>query len=183
MRVGSRSIGPEHDGQLRGEPVRSLAIKCNACAGLYVFGRGLRMNASKESVRVRPDRPAHRLSLKSNRSRRVTPAGPGPTERTAAPAQKGRTRLAHLYTAGCGKRSGGEIGPIRSILAPVRFRHSERAAHDRPLARTTSRPLPGTSSCSYQGRSFDRPAMSHRPLRPAKRFPSRVPGRRRRRSW
>src|SRR6187401_2379895 len=34
---------PEQDGQLSGEPVRSLAIKCSACAGLYVAGRGLRM--------------------------------------------------------------------------------------------------------------------------------------------
>jgi hypothetical protein len=38
---------PEHDGQLSGEPVRSLAIKCSACAGLYVAGRGLRMTSSK----------------------------------------------------------------------------------------------------------------------------------------
>jgi|SRR5579863_4274253 len=86
MRVGSRSIGPEQDGQLRGEPLRSLAIRCSACAGLYVFGRGLRMNASKESVRARPDDPAHRLSLKSNRSWRVPPPGRS-AERTAAPAR------------------------------------------------------------------------------------------------
>jgi hypothetical protein len=49
MGVGSRSIGPEHEGQLKADPLRSLAIKCSACAGLYVFGRGLRMYASKES--------------------------------------------------------------------------------------------------------------------------------------
>lgn len=88
MRVGSRSIGPEQDGQLSGEPLRSLAIRCSACAGLYVFGRGLRMNASKESARARPDDPAHRLSLKSNRSWRGPSARPAP-ERTAAPAQAG----------------------------------------------------------------------------------------------
>jgi hypothetical protein len=41
---GSLSMSPEHDGQLRGDPVRSLAIKCSACAGLYVAGRGLRMS-------------------------------------------------------------------------------------------------------------------------------------------
>ena len=40
---GSRSIGPEHEGQLNGAPARSLAIRFNACAGLYVAGRGLRM--------------------------------------------------------------------------------------------------------------------------------------------
>src|SRR3712207_9193778 len=37
-------MSPEHDGQLRGEPLRSLAIRCSAWAGLYVFGRGLRMS-------------------------------------------------------------------------------------------------------------------------------------------
>ena len=41
--AGLRSMGPEHEGQLSGDPVRSLAIKCSACAGLYVAGRGLRM--------------------------------------------------------------------------------------------------------------------------------------------
>ena len=98
MRVGSRSIGPEHDGQLRGEPVRSLAIKCNACAGLYVFGRGLRMNASKESVRARPDRPAHRLSPKSNRSRRVPPGPVLPSERPRPPQDGANTARAPLYS-------------------------------------------------------------------------------------
>jgi hypothetical protein len=43
---GLRSIGPEHDGQLSGEPVRSFAIRFNACAGLYVAGRGLRITPS-----------------------------------------------------------------------------------------------------------------------------------------
>ena len=43
---GSRSMGPEQDGQLRGEPVRSLAMRLSAWAGLYVFGRGLRMETS-----------------------------------------------------------------------------------------------------------------------------------------
>ena len=42
--AGSRSMGPEHDGQLRGDPFRSLAIRCSACAGLYAFGRGFRMS-------------------------------------------------------------------------------------------------------------------------------------------
>lgn len=42
--VGLRSIGPEQDGQLSGAPFRSLAMRCRACAGLYVFGRGLRMS-------------------------------------------------------------------------------------------------------------------------------------------
>ena len=41
--VGSRSIGPEHDGQLNGRPLRSLEMRCRACAGLYVFGRGFLM--------------------------------------------------------------------------------------------------------------------------------------------
>jgi hypothetical protein len=38
---------PEQEGQLRGDPVRSLAIRCSACAGLYVAGRGLRIESSK----------------------------------------------------------------------------------------------------------------------------------------
>ncbi len=41
--AGSRMICPSQLGQLRGSPVRSAAIKCSACAGLYVFGRGLRI--------------------------------------------------------------------------------------------------------------------------------------------
>jgi hypothetical protein len=40
---GERSMGPEHDGQLSGDPDLSLAIRLRACAGLYVAGRGLRM--------------------------------------------------------------------------------------------------------------------------------------------
>jgi len=40
---------PEHDGQLSGEPVRSLAIRLSACAGLYVAGRGLRICPSSTS--------------------------------------------------------------------------------------------------------------------------------------
>jgi hypothetical protein len=47
MSDGERSMLPEHEGQLSGEPVRSLAIKCSACAGLYVAGRGLRMTPPK----------------------------------------------------------------------------------------------------------------------------------------
>ena len=43
MSVGVRSIAPEQDGQLNGVPVRSFAIRFNACAGLYVAGRGLRI--------------------------------------------------------------------------------------------------------------------------------------------
>lgn len=41
--AGSRVICPSQLGQLRGSPVRSAAIRCRACAGLYVFGRGLRI--------------------------------------------------------------------------------------------------------------------------------------------
>jgi hypothetical protein len=40
---GVRSIEPEHDGHLSGVPVRSLAIRFSACAGLNVAGRGLRI--------------------------------------------------------------------------------------------------------------------------------------------
>jgi len=36
-------MGPEHDGQLNGAPVRSCEIRLRACAGLYVAGRGLRI--------------------------------------------------------------------------------------------------------------------------------------------
>ena len=41
---GSRSIAPEHDGQLSGELVRSLVMRWSAWAGLYVFGRGFLMS-------------------------------------------------------------------------------------------------------------------------------------------
>lgn len=41
--VGVRSIWPEQDGQLSGDPVRSLAIRWSACAGLNVAGLGLRI--------------------------------------------------------------------------------------------------------------------------------------------
>src|SRR5690349_14125441 len=41
--VGVRSIWPEQDGQLSGEPVRSFAIRWSACAGLNVAGLGLRI--------------------------------------------------------------------------------------------------------------------------------------------
>jgi len=47
---GVRSIGPEHDGQLSGEPVRSFAIRFRACAGLYVAGRGLRIRPSPQQL-------------------------------------------------------------------------------------------------------------------------------------
>ena len=40
---GSFSISPEQEGQESGDPLRSLAIRFNACAGLYEAGRGLRM--------------------------------------------------------------------------------------------------------------------------------------------
>jgi len=39
-------MGPEQDGQLSGDPVRSLEMRLRAWAGLYVFGRGLRMGTS-----------------------------------------------------------------------------------------------------------------------------------------
>jgi hypothetical protein len=43
--------------------VRSLAIKCSACAGLYVAGRGLRIDSSKT---VNPTQ-LPRSVLKTNR--------------------------------------------------------------------------------------------------------------------
>jgi hypothetical protein len=43
---GSRLMLPEQDGQLSGDPVRSLEISVSAWAGLYVSGRGLRIQAS-----------------------------------------------------------------------------------------------------------------------------------------
>ena len=67
---GSRRIRPEHEGQLRGEPVRSFAMSCNACAGLYVAGRGFRMNPSKVSTSL-PSyrRRSNALSLTGGRRR------------------------------------------------------------------------------------------------------------------
>lgn len=46
MSVGVRSILPEQVGQLNGEPARSVEMRCKACTGLYVAGRGLRMTPS-----------------------------------------------------------------------------------------------------------------------------------------
>ena len=47
---------PEHEGQLRGDPVRSFAIRCRACAGLNVAGRGLRMCPPKVlQIRLVPE--------------------------------------------------------------------------------------------------------------------------------
>ena len=44
IRAGSRSnCADAQDGQTSGIPVRSLAIRFSACAGLYDAGRGLRM--------------------------------------------------------------------------------------------------------------------------------------------
>lgn len=60
---GERSMIPEQDGQLSGEPVRSFAIRCSAWAGLYVAGRGLRMTSSKT---VNPDPLPQRPVLKTN---------------------------------------------------------------------------------------------------------------------
>ncbi len=141
MRVGSRSIGPEQDGQLSGEPLRSLAIRCSACAGLYVFGRGLRMNASKESVRARPDDPAHRLSLKSNRSWRGPSARPVPRANGRARPGWRRTRRADLYTASCGKRSGGRVGASAAAsggAGAVQVAASSGAVRERPLLPSTT---------------------------------------------
>jgi hypothetical protein len=53
---GVRSICPEHDGQLSGEPFRSLAIKWSACTGLYVAGRGLRIGPPESFRTTRSSR-------------------------------------------------------------------------------------------------------------------------------
>jgi len=50
---GVRSIWPEQDGQLSGAPVRSLAIRWRACAGLNVAGLGLRICATSR-LQVHP---------------------------------------------------------------------------------------------------------------------------------
>lgn len=42
--AGSRSMTPEHEGQFNGPPRRSPLMRFRACAGLYVFGRGLRID-------------------------------------------------------------------------------------------------------------------------------------------
>jgi len=51
---GERSICPEQDGQLSGDPVRSLAIRCRACAGLYVTGLGFRICCYSLNCDVHP---------------------------------------------------------------------------------------------------------------------------------
>ena len=49
--LGLRSMRPAHEGQLSGDPLRSFEIRCSACAGLYVAGRGLRMYPPKVNRR------------------------------------------------------------------------------------------------------------------------------------
>src|SRR6185437_5111583 len=44
---GSRTMSPEQEGQLSGIPLRSCERSCSAWAGLYVAGRGLRIEASR----------------------------------------------------------------------------------------------------------------------------------------
>src|SRR5688500_11227101 len=53
---GLRSMEPEQLGQLSGEPLRSLAMRCNACAGLYVAGRGLRIDPPDNEPALSADR-------------------------------------------------------------------------------------------------------------------------------
>ena len=43
---GSFSISPEHEGHESGVPLRSLAMRLSAWAGLYEAGRGLRIDIS-----------------------------------------------------------------------------------------------------------------------------------------
>jgi hypothetical protein len=61
MSLGVRSMEPEHDGQLSGVPVRSLAIRFSACAGLYVAGRGLRIQSSSTAKQTRMTKAPVRL--------------------------------------------------------------------------------------------------------------------------
>lgn len=57
MFFGSRTMSPEHDGQLSGMPFRSCEISWSACAGLYVAGRGLRIESSRVNHgAIRPER-------------------------------------------------------------------------------------------------------------------------------
>ena len=42
-------MAPEQEGQDRGDPLRSLAMRFKACAGLYEAGRGLRMHSPEET--------------------------------------------------------------------------------------------------------------------------------------
>src|SRR6185312_1985750 len=44
---GSRTMSPEQEGQLSGIPLRSCEMSCSAWAGLYVAGRGLRIESSR----------------------------------------------------------------------------------------------------------------------------------------
>ena len=65
---GVRSIWPEQDGQLRGEPLRSFAIRWSACTGLYVAGRGLRIGPPIE-FHVYPEQWRRAALMNSNHQR------------------------------------------------------------------------------------------------------------------
>jgi hypothetical protein len=100
-RLGSRSIGPEQDGQLSGDPVRSLAMRCSAWAGLYVFGRGLRMNVYASKCALRRERCAPgRVKFNLYPAPDLTRSAPG--ERRPLPPSAG---LCVTYTARNARRS------------------------------------------------------------------------------
>ena len=87
---GSRLIFPEHEGQLRGAPFRSLAMSCSACAGLYVAGRGFRMRPSnRKSPAPRGRRgavTAPEMVKRIDRARHAERAPPVPTCSQRVPA-------------------------------------------------------------------------------------------------
>ena len=64
-------MGPEQEGQLRGERLRSLAIRCSAWAGLYCAGLGLRMkppSTTEKRRQIPAGTDAYKVTFKSPKS-------------------------------------------------------------------------------------------------------------------
>ena len=95
-------MAPEQDGQESGKPLRSLAMRFKAWAGLYEAGRGLRMYSPEETQRAVIQPGAHRRSrLKTNRDR-VKPevAGPAFGKSPVQALASGSSRIFLRHSAG-----------------------------------------------------------------------------------
>lgn len=117
---GSRSMGPEHDGQLNGFPLRSLAMRCSAWAGLYVFGRGLRM-LPPDGVRPRISPRLCKVTAKGRKSKHPRTLRAIPLQ---GPSPRSATRQRRASSAASRNPDGGHesslwLGPTGAIPISV----------------------------------------------------------------
>lgn len=132
---GSRSIAPEHDGQLNGEFVRSLVMRWSAWAGLYVFGRGFLMSPP-DGYCLRPTRSSGDGHWNSN---------PLTVQSTVATTGRRISRSLRLAAAllGAGAAACGPIARIPARPVP--------SAPPLPLAELVAGVFPGPSLAYLQG--------------------------------